>query len=244
MLRRFDQHESTTNRIVDALSIRAKRLLWPYLERFAVVPGEVLFDVGAPVSHLYFIERGLVSLVKRMEDGKALEVGAVGIEGVSTPNAIFGANRAIVESVVQIPGTVLRIRNTDFEKMLDDDGEFRRIVQGYIGAALNQVAQTAACNALHSLEERCSRWLLIGHDNALSDSFPVTHDSLARALGVRRASVSVTASALQKAGLIDYVRGIVRVSDRPGLQAVACECYPTIVGQFDELFLQHRRAAV
>jgi CRP-like cAMP-binding protein len=244
MLRQFQQGESTTNRLVGALSVQARRTLWPLLERFTIAPGEVLFDVGTPVTHLYFIERGLVSLVKRMEDGKALEVGAVGIEGISTPNAIFGVDRAIVESVVQIPGAVLRIRKEDFKEMLDDDADFRRVVQGYISAALNQVAQTAACNALHSLEERCSRWLLIGHDNALSDSFPLTHDALAQALGVRRASVSVTESALQKAGLIDYTRGNVRIIDRPGLQSVACECYPTIVGQFDELFLRRGRGAV
>jgi CRP-like cAMP-binding protein len=236
--------DNTTNRILNALSFKTRRKLWPMLDRSSTVAGEVLFDVGAPVTYLYFVERGLVSLVKRMEDGKSLEVGSVGTEGVSTPNAIFGADRAIVESIVQIPGIVLRIKRDDFTKFLDEDRNFRHIIHAYISVALNQLAQVAACNAMHSLEERCARWLLIGRDNALSETFTVTHDALAGALGVRRASVSVAAAALQKAGFISYARGNVTILDRSGLHAVACECYPTIIRQLDELFLRHEQKAV
>ncbi len=178
----------------------------------------------------------MVSLLKPMQDGRAVEIAAIGREGIVTPTGVFGVDRTIMESVVQIPARVLCILREDFKKRLAADDDLSRIIQGYVGTVLCQIAQTAACNTIHSIEARCSRWLLVANDNALCDEFPVTHEVLAASMGVRRASVSSAAEALQKAGLIQYSRGKVTIIDRSGLERTACECFASIRSQFDELF--------
>jgi CRP-like cAMP-binding protein len=185
---------------------------------------------------MYFVNRGLVSLVKTMQDGRTVEVSAIGPEGVSDPNALFGIERAVLESVVQISGSALRIRHDVLAREIDSDAVLRGVVHEYARFAVEQIVQTAACNRLHSLEERCCRWLLIAHDSALADTFPLTHHFLAVMLGVQRSGVTIAARFLKKAGLIQYTRGNVTVTDRPGLEEAACECYATIRAELDQIF--------
>lgn len=226
----------STNRILMALPATSRRNLWPLVSRVQLPRGHVLFEMGANISHLYFVESGLVALAKPMRDGRIAEIGAIGSEGIVSPTGVFGGGRAVMESIVEMPGTVLSITRSDFRESLLSDRDFSAIVQRYAGVVMSQLTQTAACNILHSIEERCCRWLLIAHDSALADQFSITHDFIATLLGVRRTGVQAAAAALQKAGLIRYARGKVTVGDRPGLEAAACECYATIRAELKELF--------
>src|SRR5699024_766803 len=125
----------------------------------------------------------------------------------------------------QVPGVALRARSSVVAALVDRERELRRLINRYSQAFLSQVAQGAACNRLHGIEQRCARWLLLTHDRVGRDEFPLKQEFLAEMLGVRRAGVSVAASALQHAGLIRYRRGIIQLLDREGLEAASCECY-------------------
>jgi CRP-like cAMP-binding protein len=170
------ERERVNNRILLALPAATLKLLRPALELLDMAKGQMIDHVDGPIRYMYFINRGLVSLVKRMKDGRAVEVGVVGIEGVTDPNALFGMEIAIIEAVVQIPGTAFRIRREQLALVMAGDHTLHGIMQKYMRFAFGQLAQTAGCNRLHSLEERCCRWLLICQDNALSDSFPIAHE--------------------------------------------------------------------
>jgi len=231
----------SANRVLRSLSKEARAELWPYLERVALDQGHVYNTAGTRIKHLYFVERGLISLVKVMKDGRTIEIGAVGIEGVADPSGIFDAERAILESVVQIPGVALRIDRNVLTKKMENNGEILHAMRRYAAVALNQFMQTAACNCLHSIDQRSCRWLLIAHDSALSNTFPLTQEFLAMMLGVQRASVSIAAQSLQRAGLIEYARGRVTILDRAGLERTACECYGTLCEQLENLYGGHQK---
>jgi CRP-like cAMP-binding protein len=203
--------------------------------------GQVVDRADRPAAHVHFVNRGLISFVKTMHDGRSVEVRTVGVEGVTEPNVLFGIEGALPESIVQVPGTAFRIKRDILSREMDQDSALRGVMQRYAAFAIRQIVQTAACNRLHTLEERCCRWLLIAHDSALSDTFPLTHEFLAMMLGVQRAGVSIAASFLQKAGLIQYTRGSVTITNRAGLEDAACECYGTIRGELDRLFDRRRR---
>jgi CRP-like cAMP-binding protein len=166
----------------------------------------------------------------------------VGIEGISNPSALFGFNRAIFENVVQIPGTTYRIKQDKLSELIAQDDALAKTMEKYRHFSISALGQTAACNRLHYLEERCCRWLLIAHDSARADTFLLTHEFLAMMLGVQRAGVSITAQALQKAGLIQYRRGQVTVTNRSGLEEAACECYRAMQIEFDKLFKTRRKS--
>lgn len=225
-----------TNRILRALAPSTLARLLPGMEAFDLRAGAVIDHVDGPIEHMYFINRGLVSLVKVMHDGRSVEVGAIGIEGVTDSNALFGVDVAVIESMVQIPGTAFRVSRDFLGREMAHDAGLRRIMERYTRFAFGQLAQTAACNRLHSLDERCCRWLLTSHDSALADSFPLTHEFLATMLGATRSSVSLAAKTLQRAGLIEYTRGVVAITDRSGLEDVACECYRETSAELDKLF--------
>lgn len=231
------EHDRINNRMLLALPPATVRRLRPALEFLATTKGQTIDHVDGPIRYLYFLNRGLVSLVKTMQDGRTVEVGAVGIEGVTDANAVFGIDTAIIETVVQIPGAAFRVHRDFLRQMTETDAALREIMQKYARFAFWKLAQTAACNRLHSLEERCCRWLLTAHDNALADSFPLTHEFLAMMLGVQRSGVSITAAYLQKAGLIRYARGRVTILDRGGLEDASCECYGATCAELNKLLL-------
>ena len=146
--------------------------------------------------------------------------------------------------MVQISGTTFRIKRNKLRDLMDEDPAVREALEKYAHFSVAAFAQTAACNRLHHLDERCCRWLLIAHDSARSDTFQLTHEFLAMMLGVQRAGVSITASALQKAGLIQYRHGQVTITNRAGLEDAACECYRTMSGKFDRLFPAQKKSLV
>jgi CRP-like cAMP-binding protein len=225
------------NRLLRALSPAARDLIFPHLQRIELQPGVVICEPGTRFASLLFIEHGMVSLVKHMQDGRAVEIGAIGIEGLVSPLAIFDPE-ALLQSVVQLPGSALAIGRTEFQDALEASSEIRALMRRYAGVSLNQIVQTAACNALHGLEQRTARWLLVAHDTALSDSFPLTHEGLATMLGVHRSSLSLAVSILERAQVIDASRGRITVTSRTGLEAASCECYHTIRAQIDRVFQQ------
>ncbi len=229
------------NRILLSLPKGALKRLRPALEPVPTARGQVIDRLDGAITHLYFVNCGLISLVKTMKDGRTVEIGAVGVEGVTDPNALFGViDYAIFESIVQVPGTAFRIDRNVLRREMDRDATLQSVMQRYTQFMVSQIVQTAACNRLHSLEERSCRWLLIAHDSALSDTFPLTHEFLAMMLGVQRASVSIAATLLRKAGLIRYQRGAVTVTDRAGLEEAACECYGATQNQLTKLFGERR----
>ena len=231
------RREKITNRLLLALPEASLKRLRPELELLHMAKGEVLDRPDHKIEHLYFVNRGIVSIVKTMLDGRTVEIGVVGIEGVTDPNTLFGIDRATLETIVQIPGSVFRISRDRLRREVEREPRLRTLMQGYARFALAQLAQTAACNRLHSLEARCCRWLLLAHDSARADTFPLTHEYLAMMLGVQRAGISIAASFLRKAGIIDYVHGEVTVIDRAGLEEAACECYRAMRADFDHLVL-------
>jgi CRP-like cAMP-binding protein len=232
--------ENIANRFLLSLPQSSLERLQHALELRTLAKGDVIDRLGQPIEYLYFVNRGLISFVKTMQDGRAVEIGVVGIEGISSPHALFGINKAVLEAIVQIPGTAFRIRHDRLKQLMAEDALLREALEKYIHFYIAAFAQTAACNRLHFIEERCCRWLLISHDSARSDTFSLTHEFLAMMLGVQRSSVSITASALQKAGLIQYRHGQITIVNRSALEDAACECYRIMGMEFDRLFLRKK----
>lgn len=224
------------NRLLLALPLAVLNRIRPDLEPVSLERGEVIACVDEPLRHVYFINRGMVSVVKTMEDGRSVEIGTIGIEGVTSAITLIGFERTVLDAIVQIPGSAFRMSRHAAVRAMERDKAFQRIIHNHARFHLGQIAQTAACNRLHHLEQRCCRWLLIAHDNARSGTFPLTHEFLAMMLGVRRTGVSITLSLLKKVGLIDHKRGNITIINRTGLQDAACECYGTMRKELDRLF--------
>jgi CRP-like cAMP-binding protein len=223
------------NRMLLALPTATRQRLLPHLTPVALVQGKVIYHFDARIKKIYFVNRGLVSLVRTMKDGRTVEVGAIGIEGVAGIQGLFGVDSA-TECIVQVPGAALCGDPDVFRSEVERSRNLAFLFQRYYHLIISQIAQTAACNRLHSLEQRCCRWLLIAHDSARSNSFPLTHEFLSMMLGVQRAGVSIAAKDLQMAGLIRYSRGQIKITDRPGLEARACECFDAIRHLTNRLF--------
>ncbi len=191
----------------------------------------ILFDAGEIITHVYFPTSGVISLVTPLEEGSIVEVATIGNEGiVGVPLQPRGS--LAVRAISQVAGSVLRMDAAMFLEE-SEHGPLRDLVRNYTLALFGQISQAAACNRLHSSEERLSRWLLMSRDRVGRDDFRITHDFLGQMLGSRRATVSLSAGLLQAAGLIRYSRGRVVIRNRAGLEAASCECYGVIRRLFD-----------
>jgi CRP-like cAMP-binding protein len=196
---------------------------------------QVLHEPGQKFQNLYFPESGMVSHVAPMDNGNSVEIGVVGREGLVGLPALLGAQRATIEAMVQMEGHAWRIRPNELRAAFEQSAPLRALLLRYMQAFHAQVAQTAACNAQHGVDVRLARWLLMMHDRAGQDEFPMTHEFLSLMLGSRRPSISVAAGILQKLGAIRYAHGWMTVLDRASLEAAACECYGVVQEQFDDL---------
>jgi len=224
-----------TNRLLAALPPDEAAWLLPKLTPVHLPHAEVLYAMGEPIPHVYFPTTALISLMIVLEDGKQVEMAAVGREGLAgLPVALGSATDGHVAQV-QIPGAALRMPADAFRAALGELAELRALLGCYALVLLTQAGQAAACNGLHAIAERGARWLLEAHDRVGQDRFLLTQDFLAAMLGVRRPSVTLAAGMLQQAGLITYHRGTVTVLDRAGLEAAACECYAAIMRETDRL---------
>ncbi len=219
-------HSSTyKNRILAAVPQEDLDRLFASLQPVSLQLKHLLYQVGAPLDCIYFIEEGVGSLMTSMADGSTIEVGMIGREGIVGVAALLGGEVSAQQVVVQVPGDALKMPAAKCREAFDQSPAFRAAVLRYTQALLDLGAQTAACNRLHSIEQRCARWFLMARDRIDGDVMPMTHEFLASMLGVRRAGVTETAGELHRSGLIQNHRGAVTIVDREGLEAAACECY-------------------
>lgn len=197
------------------------------LEPVAVSFGEILQEPDA-IRHVYFPVDCLVSLFAPLSDHLAVEVGMVGSEGVIGVSLALGVRASSLQARVQGSGTVLRMEGGAFRRELGRNAPLQAGVSRYVHLLMGQLSQTAACNAFHPIEARCARWLLMTSDRTQSDELELTHEFLARMLGVRRVGVTVAAGNLQRLGLISYSRGRITILDAEHLAERACECYSVL----------------
>jgi CRP-like cAMP-binding protein len=226
---------SRRNLLLAALSEKDMSLLTPHLKEIALAQGVVLHEQGDRIDQVYFPHGGFISLLAVMQQGNAIEIATMGYEGAVGSLAGLGPRRSHTRAVVQVAGTASRIAAARFRQAAEESEAIRSIIVRYGEMLLIQVQQTAACNALHAVEARLSRWLLQARDRLESNSIKLTHEFLSQMLGVRRTTVTVVARMLQEAGLIRYHRGQIEIVDRLGLEARACECYEAIRRQIDQV---------
>jgi CRP-like cAMP-binding protein len=227
--------QSRRNRLLELLPANDFDRLRPHLEPVPLDYKFELYGARKTIAFVYFPVAGVASIVNTMANGAAAEVGTVGNEGLVGHPIILGDTVGPSEVYVQVPGTAMRMQASLFREALEGSGTMRIVMLHYVHALLNQIAQSAACNAFHSVEQRCCRWLLMTHDRVQSDRFILTQEFLGMMLGVRRTSITLTAQQLKRRRLIDYTRGHVTVLDRPGLEKRSCECYAASRREFDRL---------
>jgi CRP-like cAMP-binding protein len=223
------------NRLLSTLSRELQIRLLPRMEKVTLTVRQVLFEADAQISHVYFPLSGAVSLVLMLKGGETVEIATVGNEGMVGLPVFLGAERSAMRAVCQVAGQVLKMRSESFRHALAEHPDLANILRRYTQGMLDQISQTTACNHAHSVHQRMCRWLLTTHDRVGADEFHLTQEFLAQMLGVRRPSVTVAAGMLQKGGLIQYQRGRIRIVDRAGLEAGACECYETLRQDIDRL---------
>jgi CRP-like cAMP-binding protein len=223
------------NRLLAALEPEDFTLLESFLEVVELPKGKVIYDVGETVRHTYFPHNTIISLTTVLKNGGSVEMAVFGRE------AMFGYVSALVTRqsfgryVTQFSGTASRIAIDTLNQAVQARPKVRQLFFCFGEALLAQTLQTVACNAVHSVETRCCRWILSTRDRVDSDALPLTHETLAEMLGVQRSTVSSVTRALQMAGLINQGRGVITIMDRPGLEEMSCECYRTIRDSFERL---------
>jgi CRP-like cAMP-binding protein len=232
-VRRTPQHQD--NRLLAALTPEDFAFLEPHLTIIDLQRGETLYEAGQTIAHTYFPHDAMVSLVTVMHDGKTVEMATFGCEGLFGLVSAFVTRQSFGRYIVQLSGTASRIELGKMHEAMAARPEIQRLVLLFTEALLAQTLQTVACNAVHGVEARCCRWILMSQDRAGHPDLPLTHEFLAEMLGVQRSTVSDVARAIQDKGLIRQGRGIITVTDRPGLEAAACECYGTIRQKFQQL---------
>src|ERR687886_1741416 len=225
----------SANRLLAAVPRAEYRRLLPYLEPVSLALRQNLYAAHTPMPYVWFIERGVVSVFRVTQEGTLIEIAMIGHEGMVGLPVFLGSESTPSQALVQIPGTGLRMPTTAFRREVPPGSPLHDLLHRYTQTLINQMAQGMVCNRMHSIAQRCARWLLLTHDRVDADQFPLTQQFLAHMLGVRRASVTTVASTLQKAGLIRYSRGVITILDRPGLEAAACECYRIIEAEYGRL---------
>lgn len=223
------------NRILASLPKSEIERLAPHLKPVPLPQELVLLDGNA--SHAYFLEDGISSAVVTVENGGTVEVGVIGIEGIIGIPILLGTDHSPVLTFMQIAGSGFRIEAEILREAFERPGVLRKQLQKYIQAFMVQTTQTGACNRLHNIEERLSRWLLTCRDRLVSDRLVLTQDFLGQMLGSPRTTVTLAVGLLQRAGMIDHSRGVVTVRDRVALEGVACECYRTVRDEYTRLGL-------
>ncbi len=198
-------------------------------------PRQEIYDANAEIHEAFFPIDAVLSVVARLRNGQMIEVGTIGREGVSAIPLLLGSTTSANESYCQVPGLAISLPAALFTHLQETNLEFRRLLDQYLQAYINLLGQLAACNRLHSVYERCARWLLLTHDRVKSDVLLLTHEFLGMMLGTQRSGVTIAASALKAARFIDYGQGRITILDRPGLEAASCECYEVARGQFGDL---------
>ena len=224
------------NQILRELPPREREMLFPKLEFVRLKVHQVLHEPGDTLKSAYFCNTGMVSVLSVFQDGESVEVGLLGKEGFAGLPLLVGFRTSPTRAVAQIDATAFRIDGGTLMEILPKCPELERRLQRFAQIMAMQVTQLAACNRLHAVEERLARWLLMCADRIDSNSLPLTQEFLSQMLGTRRASVTVSAGILQRAGLISYSHshGNVNIIDRPKLEEAACECYDLMQRQLKD----------
>jgi CRP-like cAMP-binding protein len=227
------------NRILSALPAAEFAMLASRMTLCEMDLGENLHRHGDVIEYVYFVETGFISVLTVLADGHPLEIGLVGLEGVAGVSVILGGKTSYAETMCQTGGTAYRMSADALTDAFAKAPVLRDQLLRYVLIFQIQVAQTAACNAHHALEQRLARWLLAAHDRSGVSELSLTQDLIAVMLGVRRATVSIAASTLQRAGIIRYQHGKITILDRVGLEDAACECFEAVNGEYRRLFGEH-----
>lgn len=223
------------NRLLASLPREEYERLEPYLEPVSLEFKQQLYQPNVPIEFVYFPLDGVYSLLSQTSQRQLIEVATVGNEGMVGLLVFLGAREIPGVSMVQVPGNALRMRAKDLQNQVSRDTSLYDLLLRYTQALFNFISQSALCNRVHSIEQRCCRWLLLTRDRVGSDEFPLTHEFLSQMLGVRRASVTEVAARLQNAGFITYRYRKITILDRAGLEATSCECYELIKTEFERL---------
>jgi CRP-like cAMP-binding protein len=211
----------------DAVMLEAKVVYLKFRTRLVRQDGNI--------DAVYFPLSSMVSLLVTTDGRPQVEMATVGNEGVVGASELIQGQGAIGLNLVQLPGAAVRIEASAFRRLLDGRPPVQKLIHQHFYALMRQILYGAACNRIHSMEERCARWLLMTHDRAGHDTFPLTQEFLSHMLGVRRATVNLATGMLKKAGFIGYVRGKITIIDRPGLESTSCACYQAILRAYDSL---------
>jgi CRP-like cAMP-binding protein len=228
-------HSTRQNHLLAALPVTEYERLVSDLELVPLPLGDVLYESGSQLGHVYFPTTSIVSLLYVMEDGASAEIAVVGNEGIIGVALFMGGETTPSRAVVQSAGYAYRLRGPLLKREFTRSLAIQHLLLRYTQALLTQMAQTAVCNRHHSLDQQLCRWLLLSLDRLASNELTMTQELIANMLGVRREGVTEAAGKLQDAGLIHYSRGRITVADRPGLEAQACECYKVVKKEFDRL---------
>jgi CRP-like cAMP-binding protein len=228
-------HAAEQNRLLAALPLEEYARLLPQLTPVRLGLKQVLVEPDAPIRDVYFPREGVSSMVAVEQEGGAVEVGTIGPEGLVGIPVLLGADRMPYRVFVQVEGHAWRLSADAFRQLVDERAAVRQLLLRYAQYFADQLSQSVACNRLHTLDERCARWLLMTHDRVEGDRFEITHEFLSLMLGVRRAGVTVAMGTLQAANIVRYTRGRVEVLDRPRLEEASCGCYHITRGALDRL---------
>lgn len=223
------------NRMLAALPAEEYKRLSAGARRVRLVPGEILFDAGEEIQHTYFPFSGMASLVSVTEEGKSVEVAAVGREGVVGIPVVLRSRRSPYRVMGQLAGEALRVRAEVLRAEFDRGGGLRDLLLRHALGLLTQLSQSAACHRFHTVEQRLACWLLMTRERAGSDSFRLTQEFLSYMLGVPRTSVTAFAATMQREGLISYSRGSIRLLDARGIEALSCDCYRVVAHEISHL---------
>jgi CRP-like cAMP-binding protein len=226
------------NRFLAALEPEDFTHLEPDLVIVDLHRGQILYDVGETITHTYFPHDAMVSLVTLMSDGRSAEMALFGCEGLFGLVSAFVTRQAFGRYIVQLSGSASRVELSRMHAAMAARPMVRQLVMRYAEALMAQTLQTVACNAVHPVEARCCRWILMSQDRVGDAELPLTHEFLGEMLGVQRSTVSEVTRTLQDKGLIQQGRGRITVIDRPALQDAACECYAIIRQKFQQLLPQ------
>lgn len=228
-------NEPLENRLLAALPPDEYERLHPHLQPVSFSLGEVVYEFGGQLQYVYFPTTSIVSLLYTMENGTSAEMGLTGNDGVVGIALFMGGGTMPNRAVVQSAGHAFRLSAKVLQDQFALGGQFQHLLLRYTQALITQISQTAVCNRLHSVEQQLCRWLLLSHDRVPSDELIMTQELIADMLGVRREGVTIAAGRLQDGGAIKYVRGRIKILDRPKLEATVCECYGVVKTEFDRL---------
>jgi CRP-like cAMP-binding protein len=227
---------TSPNKLLAGLPVADYERLRPFLDPISLSLGHVILEPGDTLRRIYFPGEGVCSITQVMRNGRTVEVATVGNEGFIGINSLFGGDRWLAGAVVKVPDRSAHAMSLSvFRREMRRQGAFARAANRYAQGFVAFLMRSVACNALHSVDERCARWLLTTRDRVGRNEFPLTQEFLASLLGVRRATVTLTIGALQREGLIDFGRRRIVILDRAGLESASCECYAALKRQFARL---------